>query len=400
MNGLKILNTKPCHRTLGLPAARCLSCCCVLILAAPSWLPAENPPLEKLRLFSSAAGLVRAHVSESEETQAEWITVFTIEHIFWGPQELMNQRFKLSTRKVDRGGTKNIEFVGPGAVGEQSIWAVNIAKGKVWPGTSLAYFTRLPVRDLEIDRFRSVQRFAAILEEIAVLPLDEQLARLKCHAVHNAPDVSFWAISVLSGYYSSRRSEAREWRTILSELQRHEGIRVAGLIAVDEASCLEFGAQWRASTTRRKLLERCVQTELAREEADAVMTWLGRLATAPRSLGIEQHELLSLAKGVANNSGWPIEARKRFSSVVRRALKSYTDDNAVFEVLAEIVRDVEHPEIQREAAVILCWPTVLRTGSRQQVVVELLATQKDEHVIGILEEGLKRFESAQSGSMP
>ncbi len=398
MIALKNTYLKPCHRAVLHQWTIRLSMCCVVILVGASRLQAEAPPVAKLRLFTSAAGLVRAQVTETDETKDEWITIFTIARVFWGPKEMTSQQLRISTPKNVRDGTHNIAFIGPAKVGERAIWAVNVSKGKVLPGNSLAYFTALPVRESEVERFRFVEQFAEVLAEIESLPVDEQLPKLERHALHKVPDVSYWAISVLSDYYRSRRSQRHDWRAFLGKLVKSEGLCVAGRVAVDEVSCSAFGQEWRDSPLRLELLRSCVQSKTRREEADCVMTWLGRLATTPRDLGIEQDELVALVKTAVSNEGWPIEVRTRFTWVIRATLKSFTDDTVVFKLLAEIVREIDHPEVRREAAAILCWPNILKTEARHRVVLELLRVEKDQRVLAILQEGAMRFENAQSNS--
>jgi hypothetical protein len=322
--------------------------------------------------------IARAQVIHIEENNEFIVGTLQITHVYCGTDKLVGNTFVAPSPKSgeDNNGTS---IYPPVRLGEKGIWGLRAIDDKL-------YCVRFPLRGAawparEGDStYANATALAEVIEQVCKAESAEQLDLLRRYAFDRIPQISVWAIHVMS--LADPQDRARLFNDLISNI---DSLSIQGQAALDKVLSNIEDNPWRTSEARLALLNKWVSKATSKDDVALV---LGRLDVAAQHSELEDKAILKLLETIIDNKGIPPAARLEGIRLVGFVAKRDKDDGLGFEYLVRIIKESDEENFKMIAAHSIK-NFVSIEGDRFSIVQSLRAQTTDKEVAYALEEALK-----------
>jgi len=319
--------------------------------------------------------LVQAWVVHLEENNGFIVGTLEITHVYCGPDKLLGNTFVAHSTKSGEGRS----IFPPLQLGEKGIWSLHVHDEKLFGLRCLQYGVSWPSRESE-NTYANATALAKVIEQVCKAESAEQLELLQGYAFNGIPEISVWAIHVLS------LANPEDWARLFNDLISNiDSLSIQGQAALDEVLSEIEDNPWRTSERRLALLNKWVSKAMSKDDAVLVIR---RLDIAAQHSVLEDKIILKLLETVIGNNGIPPVARQYGIGLVGFIAKRDKDDGLGFEYLVRVIKDSDEDKFKMIAAhTIKNFLSI--DGDRFPIIQSLRAQTTDREVAYALEEALK-----------
>jgi len=321
--------------------------------------------------------LVQAWVIHHEEDNGSIVGTLEITHVYCGPDKLLGTTFVAQSPKSMQGNGSIISP--PLKPGEKGIWSLKEIDDKLiglrYPQDGVVW----PVREGE-KTYANATALAQVIEQVCTAESAEQLDLLERYAFDRIPEISVWAIHVMS--LANPEDKARLFNDLVSNI---DSLSIPGQAALDQVLSEIEDNPWRASEKRLALLHKWVSMAMSKDDATRTIS---RLDVAAQHSELEDKTILKLLEIFIGNNGIPPVARQYGIHLVGFIAKRDKDDGQGFEFLVRIIKESDEENFKMVAAHAIK-NNVSIDGDRFSIIQNLRAQTTDTNVAGALEVALK-----------
>ena len=321
--------------------------------------------------------LVQARVIHLDENDGFIVGTLEITHVYCGPDKLLGNTFVAHSPKSMQGNGFTISP--PLKPGEKGIWSLKEIDDKLiglrYPEHGVVW----PVREGE-NTYSNATALAQVIEQVCTAESAEQLDLLQRYAFDRIPEISVWAIHVMS--QANPEDKTRLFNDLVSNI---DSLSIPGQAALDQVLSEIEDTPWRTSKKRLVLFNKWVSKAMSKDDAALIIS---RLDVAAQHSELEDKTILKLLEIVIGNKGIPPVARLNGIRLVGFITKRDKDDGLGFEILVRIIKDSDEENFKMIAAHTIK-NNVSIDGDRFSIIQSLRAQTTDKNVADPLEYALK-----------
>jgi hypothetical protein len=329
--------------------------------------------------------LAQARVVHLEEDNGFIVGTLEITHVYCGPDKLLGNTFVAHSPKSGE-DVNGRSILPPLQLGEKGIWSLHVSDDKLfglrYPQDGVSW----PSRESE-NTYANATALANVIEQVCKAESAEQLDLLQGYAFDRIPEISVWAIHVMSLADSGDR--ARLFNGLISNI---DSLSIPGQAALDEVLSNIEDDPWRTSEKRLALLNKWVSKAMSKDDAMLVIQRLDIAAQHSVLEGqLDDKAILKLLQTIIGNQGVPPTARQNGIWTLGLIAKHAKDDGMAFEYLIRIIKESDEEEFKITAAHTIK-NFVSIDGDRLSIIQSLRQTT-NKKVADALEEALKRLKN-------
>src|SRR5262249_55603703 len=147
----------------------------------------------------------------------------------------------------------------PLQLGEKGIWSLHVNDDKLFGLRYLQYGVSWPSRESG-NTYANATALAKVIEQLCKAESTEQLDLLRRYAFDRIPQISVWAIHVMS--LAEPQDRARLFNDLLSNI---DSLSIPGQAALDEVLSNIEDDPWRTSEKRLALLNKWVNKAMSKD---------------------------------------------------------------------------------------------------------------------------------------
>ena len=327
--------------------------------------------------------LAQARVVHLEENNGFVVGTLEITHVYCGTDKLLGNTFVAHSRPEFGQDANGWKIFPPLQLGEKGIWSLHVSDDKLFGLRCLQYGVSWPSRESE-NTYANATALANVIEQVCKTESTEQLDLLQGYAFDRIPEISVWAIHVMS--LADPQDRARLFNGLISNIDSLSILRQA---ALDEVLSGIEDNPWRTSERRLALLNKWVSKAMSKDDAMLVIQRLDIAAQHSVLEGqLEDKTILKLLQTIIGNQGIPPNARQNGIRAVGLIAQHAKDDGLAFEYLIRIIKESEEEEFKIAAAYTI-YNFAPIDGDRLPIIQSLRQTT-NKKVADALEEALKR----------
>jgi hypothetical protein len=322
--------------------------------------------------------LAQARVVHLEENNGFIVGTLEITYVYCGPDKLLGNTFVAHSTKSGEDVNGRSIFP-PLQLGEKGIWSLHVYDDKLFGLRYRQDGVSWPARESE-NTYANATALANVIEQVCKAESAEQLDLLRRYAFDRVPQISVWAIHVMS--LANPEDRARLFNDLISNI---DSLSIPGQAALDEVLSEIEDNPWRTSERRLALLNKWVSKAMSKDDA---MLVIQRLDIAAQHSVLEDKIILKLLETVIGNNGIPPVARQYGIGLVGFIAKRDKDDGLGFEYLVRVIKESDEDKFKMIAAhTIKNFLSI--DGDRFPIIQSLRAQTTDREVAYALEEALK-----------
>jgi hypothetical protein len=364
------------YKTITLAIFTTVIICAGVLAQAPS---AAHPlPTQ----WSIETILAQAQVIHIEETNEFIVGTLQITHLYCGPDKLLGNTFVAPSPKSgeDNNGTS---IFPPVRLGEKGIWELRTIDDKLYYVPFPRHGIPWPAREGD-NTYANATALAKVIEQVCKAESAEQLDLLRRYAFDRIPQISVWAIHVMS--LADPQDKARLFNDLISNI---DSLSIPGQAALDEVLSDIEDNPWRTSEKRLALLNKWVSKTMSKDDAMLVIQRLDIAAQhSVLESQLEDKAILKLLQTIIGNQGISPAARQNGIRAVGLIARHAKDDGLAFEYLIRIIKESNEEEFKIAAAYTIKNFAPI-DGDRLPIIQSLRQTT-NKKVADALEEALKR----------
>jgi hypothetical protein len=322
--------------------------------------------------------LVQARVIHVDEDNGILVGTLEIMHVYCGPDKLLGNTFVVHSPKSGQDSTGTSVYP-PLQLGEKGIWLLKVTDDKLnylsYPQNGVSW----PARESQ-NTYANATALANVIEQVCKAESAKQLDLLQGYAFDRIPEISVWAIHVMS--LTKPEDRVRLFNGLISNI---DSLSIGGQAALDEVLSNIEDDPWRTSEKRLALLNKWVSKAMSKNDATLIIR---RLDIAVQQSEFEDKTLLKLLETAIGNQGIPPVARQNGIRTVGLIAKRAKDDRLAFEYLVRIIKESDEEEFKITAAyTIKNFVSIDR--DKLSIIQSLKAQTTNKKVADALEEALK-----------
>lgn len=344
----------------------------------------ENPYLISDELICPY-DLVKAEVVETKEIGSydQLQTTFKIIYVFKGSPQLQGQTFTLLSSKLGP-GTHRVVFLPEFTPGEVDLWMVRTVKGTLQATSMGEKYGGLPSRKgVPRTRYPQVEAWAAIIEATLKVEPAERLDLLKKFTLSTTPEVSTWAVNVLS------QAKPQGMIEFFHKLVSNQEFSLAGQVTLDQVLLDTEPDHWKNSPERTRLIENWGTQNLNEYEVSLV---LYRLNVLSQHGDLDDKVFLAVIKAITDNPKLSSKERCYAIQLVGWIPYRGRDTTLAFDFLTQLIQESHEKDVIQRA--IYCFKDFTSLNKQQMDVVRMLQKKvNDEELNQDFQDLLNRFEN-------
>src|SRR5262245_35208228 len=352
-----------------------------LIICAGVLAPASSSAHSLSAALPIKMILAQAQVVHLEENNGFIVGTLEITHVYCGPDELLGNTFVAHSNKSLQSGNDRSIYP-PLQLGEKGIWSLQVYDNKLFGLRKLQYGVSWPSRESG-STYANATALAKVIEQVCKAESAEQLDLLRRYAFDRIPQISVWAIHVMS--LADPQNKARLFNDLISNI---DSLSIPGQAALDEVLSDIEDNPWRTSEKRLALLNKWVSKTMSKDDAMLVIRRLDIAAQhSVLESQLEDKAILKLLQTIIGNQGISPAARQNGIRAVGLIAQHAKDDGLAFVCLIRIIKESDEEEFKIFAAhTIKNFAPI--DGDRLSIIQSLRQTT-NKKVADALEEALK-----------
>jgi hypothetical protein len=326
--------------------------------------------------------LAQAWVIHLEENNGFIVGTLEITHVYCGPDKLLGNTFVAHSPKSGQDANGR-SILPPLQLGEKGIWSLHVIDDKLFGLRYPQHGVLWPARESE-NTYANATALANVIEQVCKAESTEQLDLLQGYAFDRIPEISVWAIHVMS--LAGPQDRARLFNGLISNI---DSLSIPGQAALDEVLSEIEDYPWETSEKRLALLNKWVNKAMSKDDAMLVILRLDIAAQHSVFEGqLEDKAILKLLQTIIGNQGIPPAARQNGIRAVGLIAEHAKDDGLAFEYLIRIIKESDEEEFKKTAAYTI--KNFAPIDGDRLLIIQSLRQTTNKEVADALEEALKR----------